>query len=376
MPEIRRLALGAAVGLVCAGALRAQVPPGATPHERALLARAESLVAQVETRRERQRQEDRERSRARLVESAGLAVVVPGQASPDQVLRSLDTAARFLQGFGGVPDGFARSVVVVLANATDTAAVLASPVVQGRQRVRIGGIQRTETAHGASVLNVPALAMATAIATAYRDTRDADWREWLPGDLGVGPWTRSAAWGAFESLSRGTLAVGARCLDGEVQGCRLWLGVDRDSSRFQARYTANEIREFVGRYAQWETRRSTAAQQCLGGADSACFEYATEKHHPISPFPADEGGRRSLVRAVGALHGSEAIGRALADTAGSVGDRFARASGVSEDSLLREWRYWVLTRGRRPQDRELLADALPSILLAGLLLAAARRSRG
>ncbi len=376
MPDPRRLALAAAGALACANALVAQVPPGATPQERALLARAESLVAQVEARRERQRQEDRERSRARLVESAGLAVVVPGQASPDQVLRSLDSAARFLRGFGGVPDGFARSVVVVLSNATDTAAVLTSPMVQGRQRVRIGGIQRTETAHGASVLIVPAVAMATAIATAYRDTRDADWREWLPGNYGVGEWTRNAAGGAFETLSRGAFAVGARCLDGDVKGCRLWLGVDRDSSRFQARYTANEIREFVGRYGRWEARRSSAAQQCLGGADSACFDYAAEEHHPISPFPADDGGRRSLVRAVGALHGPETIGRALADTAGSVGDRFARASGVSEDSLMREWRYWVLTRGGRPQDRELLADALPSVLLAGLLLAAARRSRG
>jgi hypothetical protein len=70
------------------------------------------------------------------------------------------------------------------------------------------------------------------------------------------------------------------------------------------------------------------------------------------------------------------VARALADTTGSIGERLARASGVGEDSLMLEWRYWVLNRGGRPSDRNLLADGVPAVLLAALLLAAARRSRG
>lgn len=376
MPDARRVVAAVLAALAWSAAAAAQVPPGATAEERALLVRADSLWSQVQVRVERKRQADRERFRGRLVESAGLAVVVPGRTLADQAARGLDTVRAMLRGFGGVPEGFERSVVVVLANATDTALALAAPIVRGRQRVSIGGIQQSATKGGGTTVNLPALAVATAIAWAYRETRDADWRTWLPPDCGVGPWTRNATWNAFESLTRSPWGAGSRCLAGDVRGCRLWLGLDRDSSPFRARYDANELRDFFDRYGRWMAERSPAGRDCLSGAGTACIEYAREGHHPLSPIPADETGRRSLVRAVLALHGPGSLGRALADTAGSVGERFARAAGIGEDSLVREWRYWVLTRGGRPEDRNLLADAAPGLLLAGLLLAAARRSRG
>jgi hypothetical protein len=281
-----------------------------------------------------------------------------------------------LQEFGGVPEGFARSVVVVMLNATDTDVALAAPVLRGRKHVSVGGVQLSEGPGGRGVYNLPGLVVASAIARAYTDTRDADWREWLPGNYGLGPWTRDAFWSAFESLTRSPWAVGARCLAGDVRGCRLWLGVDRDSAPFQARYGANEIRDFIDEYGKWNAERSAAGRDCLSGTGASCYEYAREAHHPISRVPADETGRRSLIRAVHALHGPAALRRALADTTGNVGVRFARAAGISEDSLLLEWRHWVLTRGGRPQDRGFVGDAAPAVLLAGLLLAAARRSRG
>jgi len=376
MPDLRRAAAIALAALVGAANLGAQVPPGATVRERMLLARADSLYQQVQARAERERQTNRERSRAQLVEAGGLAVIVPGQVSADEALRSLDSAGAILRDFGGVPEGFARSVVVVFENATDTNLALAAPIVRGRRRAMVGGVQLSEGA-GSSTLKLPGLVVASAIAWAYRDARDVDWREWLPGNYGLGPWTRSAAWTAFESLTRSTWTVGARCLAGDVRGCRLWLGVDRDSSPYRSRYEATEIREYLNRYARWFAQGSATGRECLSGSAAACFEFALEGRHLIvSPFPADEAGRRSLVRAVGALHGARALERALADTAGSVGERFARAAGIGEDSLLLEWRYWVLTRGGRPQDRNLFADAAPAVLLAGLLLAGARRSRG
>jgi hypothetical protein len=376
MPDVRRAGPAALAALIWAGGLLAQVPPGATPQERALLARADSLYRQVEARRERLRQSERESARGRLVESGGLAAVVPGQAQPDQALGALDTAGMMLRDYGAVPEGFGRSVVVVFENATDTALALAAPLVRGRRRVPVGGIQFGGPTGGKAAFKVPSLVVASVIAVAYRDTRDADWRAWLPGNYGVGPWDRNASWSAFEILTRSNWAVGSRCLAGDVSGCRLWLGVDRDSSPYRARYQADELRDYFGRYSKWFAERSPAGRDCLSGAGSACFEYALEEHHPIPAIPADPTGRKSLVRAVRALHGAKALERALADTAGSVGDRFARSAGIGVDSLMREWRYWVLTRGGRPQDRNLLADAAPAVLLAALLLAVARRSRG
>jgi hypothetical protein len=310
------------------------------------------------------------------VESAGLAVVVPGQVTPDAAVRALDSAEALLRDFGGIPEEFARSVVFVFVNATDTAAALAASVAQGRRRVPIGGIQLTERKGGGSAYNVSGLIVASAVAVAYRDARGGDWRAWLPGDYGIGPWGRGAMWSAFGSLARSRWLVGSRCLAGDVAGCRLWLGVDREASPYQARYRAEELRDYLDDYGKWMAQRSPAGRDCLSGAASACFAYALEEHHPFPAVPADETGRRSLVRAVRALHGAEALQRALGDTTGSVGERFARAAGIGVDSLMSEWRHWVLTRGGRPRDRNLVADAAPAVLLAGLLLVAARRSRG
>jgi hypothetical protein len=84
--------------------------------------------------------------------------------------------------------------------------------------------------------------------------------------------------------------------------------------------------------------------------------------------------RGSLLRAVRVVHGAAALRRALADTSGSVGVRLARASGVSEDSLLAEWRAWLLTGGGGRRVTADFADGVPVALLGALLLLAAARS--
>ncbi|MGD0483048.1 MAG: hypothetical protein ABSB58_00180 [Gemmatimonadales bacterium] len=376
MSEIRIGAVALAA-LCWAAGLPAQAPPGATPQERALIARVDSLWREDEARVGRKRQAYRDQSRGRLIEAGGLAVVVPGQVPAGTALGSLDTAAAILRDFGGVPERFVRSVVVVAQSATDTSLALAAAVARGRRRVPLGGVQLSAAKGGGMVLNIPGLLVASAVAAAYKDTRDSTWREWLPGDLGFGPWSRGSAWAAFGSLARSPWAVGSRCLAGEVRGCRLYLGVDRDSSPYRSRYGATEMQEYVNTNDRWLAQGSATGRECLSGAATACYEFALEGHRLIiSPFPADADGRRSLVRAVRALHGARAVERALADSEGGVGERLARAAGIEEDSLLLEWRHWVLTRGGRPQDRNLLADAAPAALLACLLLAVARRSRG
>jgi hypothetical protein len=357
---------------VIAARLGAQVPPGATARERALLARADSLYGQLEARQARVAQAQREQSRGRLAESGGLAMVVAGTVPVAEALHALDSARVVLGAFGGVPEAFGRSVVVVFQDATDTGIALRADAVRDRRRVPVTGIVQSVSGPRWSVNG---LLIAGIIARAYRASLDPDWRAWLPWDYGFGPWDRENAWAAFWALTRSPWAVSASCLAGAPAGCRLWLGVDRDTAPYEARFSAGELRQTIVEAVRWSAERVESGRSCLDGADAACYAFVRETRF-ASAYPADETGRRSVIRAVQVLHGAGAVARALADTAGGIGERLARASGIGEDSLMLEWRYWVLTRGGRPADRNLLADAGPALLLAGLLLAAARRSRG
>ena len=94
----------------------------------------------------------------------------------------------------------------------------------------------------------------------------------------------------------------------------------------------------------------------------------------VPPAPAGLASRRSLMRAVHALHGSAALRRALADTLGSVGMRLARASGLTEDALVTEWRIWLLRAGGHSRVTAGVVDALPVVIVGALLLFAAARS--
>jgi hypothetical protein len=211
---------------------------------------------------------------------------------------------------------------------------------------------------------------------AYRLSLDDDWRTWLPVDFGLGGWERAPALWAYDELTRSPWSVGVRCVAGEPASCRLWLGIDRDSAPYTMRYSVAELRTYFSAGSQeWYAARSDRGLSCLQGEDAACVEYAMHVGRP-QQAPSADAGRKSLVRALHALHGRAAVARALADSVGSIGDRLARAAGINEDSLVREWRYWVLTRGGRPRERSFAADAAPVLFAAGLLLFVATRSRG
>jgi hypothetical protein len=99
---------------------------------------------------------------------------------------------------------------------------------------------------------------------------------------------------------------------------------------------------------------------------------ARETREP-APVPADGFARRSLLRAIHDIYGAPALAAALADTAGAIGTRLARATRVSEDTLVLAWRRRVLglaAFGSRAGARE----AMPALLFAGLLLLAAAGS--
>jgi hypothetical protein len=365
------LATTVVLGIAGAAPLSAQGPLEGSVRDRALLSRAESLLAWANAKDSTLLVARRVAWRARLAVSGGLVLVVPSVVSSDHALRALDSARSLLREFGGIPESFPRSLVIYSFRALDTGAVLASRMLRARTRVQVSLMQDT----GGS-WTVNGWDVAASVMQAYRASLDGDWRTWLPADFGLGGWERSSAWQAYRELTEAPWSVGVRCVSGEPAGCRLWLGIDRDSAPYTTRYSAAELRtHFSSGSREWRAARADRGVACLHGEDAACVEYAIQIQQP-RPFPAFDVGRRSMLRAVHALHGPTAVARVLADSVGSVGDRLARAAGINEDSLVREWRYWVLTRGGRPRERSFAAEAAPVLLAAGLLLFAATRSRG
>ena len=175
---------------------------------------------------------------------------------------------------------------------------------------------------------------------------------------------------AASELMRGETRAGAGCLEGEVADCRRWLGLDRDSL---SRYRPEELRHqiFAGRYFA-DATGARLAQQCQAGLDASCLRLAWLRY--LEPIPAGPLARSSLVGFVRARTAAGALGRAFDDDSGSVGERLARASGVTEDSLVRAWRIWLLTGGGQPRVTASLRDAWPELLFAGLLVLVASRN--
>ena len=370
--QARSLLVTAAVlSLAHAAPLVAQGPLRGPARDRVLLTRAESLLTWATARDSAVLAARRLAWRARLTEAGGLVLVVPSVVPAENARRSLDSAQSLLREFGGIPEAFPRSLVIYSNRALDTGAVLATPALRARTRAQVSLGQDTSGSWTVDGWNV-----AESVMQAYRASLDVDWRDWLPADFGLGRWERYQALSAYRALTESPWSVGARCVAGESAGCRLWLGLDRDSAPYTARYAASELRSyFTTGSPWWWVRRSERGVACTNGEDAACVEFAAHEQRP-EPVPAEAAARGSLLRSVHALHGPAAVARALADSAGSLGDRLARAVGIREDSLVLEWRYWVLTRGGRPRDRSFASEAAPVLLAAGLLLFVATRSRG
>jgi len=363
----RAAGLALALSVVAGGAaLRAQLPRGSTPHARALLARAESLETQL-ARRDTLNRRASERQRVARRFGAGDVVVLLGGVADEAVGAKVAAAgAALLDSLGILPVGFVRSRVVVAYDAAGVDSVARAEGLVGRARVLADFGRPVDTLAGGFVL-------ASALVRAYQEGLDSTWRSWAPGGLSL-DWKEGREGEAARlDLLTGNERVGARCLAGEISRCALWLGVDRDAHPFRTRYAPDELRRVVASSGWTYGANATAARDCVQGSDDACVRFA-ESDRVIDATPAGGSARGSLLREIWAVHGRAALGRALADTSGSVAERLARAAGLSEDALLVEWRAWLLTGGGGKRVTAEVADALPVVVFGALLLFAAARS--
>lgn len=356
------LALGLSAGVPIA---RAQASAGADARPAALLARAESLQARITLGESLARREVYRQRIARRFDAGDLTVLLAASAGDATGRRVALGAASYLDSLGAIPGSWIAGHVVVAFEAAGVDSVLRAERIGGRAKVMAGFAPEPDSFADGFVA-------AAALTRDFWRTLDADWRGWAPADLGLGWSMARDGEAARQEMLKADTRAGEHCLEGAVAGCRLWLGLDRDPDSFQRRYQSDELRRMIQFMPRYEGSRALA-DQCLRGLDAACVEFARQSQ-TISPIPAGLSSQRSFIHAVRALHGSAALRRALADTLGSVGARFARASGVSEDSLLTEWRIWLLTGGGHPRVTAEVGDALPVVIMGALLLFAAARS--
>jgi hypothetical protein len=154
--------------------------------------------------------------------------------------------------------------------------------------------------------------------------------------------------------------------------------LDADEHAYRARYRGADIRRRTAGNDYWfgsELRQTSQAeiQRCRDGDDDTCLRLV-EKAAMMDSVPAADIARSSLLQAVRALHGPDALRAALLKRTGSLGERLAGASGIGVDSLVREWRSWTLSRGRVDRVRAGPGDAAVVILTIALMVFLAARS--
>jgi hypothetical protein len=361
----RRLVVALALAASAHGAL-AQTARDRDEPLRVRLARARELLAQMNARDSMAKWERGRELRAVRFDAGPLSVVLPATANGDVGRRIAKGAFRALEDLGAIPQDFVASRVAVSLAATGVDSLLRASGLGARATVAVDLGRTPDTL-------ADDWKVAVAIAQAYGRTLDSEWRTWLPWDLGVDwKWAREGE-SSVRALMAGETLAGGRCLEGDARECRLWLGLDRDANPFVGRFRPAELRRLAA--GRWFPPGSEArlAKQCGDGSDDACVQLASAGNK-FSPIPAGYDPRNSLTRAVRVLHGPDALRRALADTAGSVGERLARAARISEDSLVTEWRAWLLTGGGHARVSADVGAAMPSLVFAGLLLFAAARS--
>jgi len=357
-------ALFAAALLVTPTALRGQGGAEERSRLRALLARADSLWALRVAEDSVTARGQRTARRAQLFPSGDVALALWGAVSSSEGDSMARAASAQLSEFGLVPGAFTRGVVVIQVNAADTAALRRNPAMGRRQPLLLDWVPGDPRGVEKVVYE---------ITRAYARSLDSAASVWLPPGAGE-PWSMDRGGErALRWLTESQTSAGSLCLAGDPAGCRRALGLEDAKNPLAARYTAGDIRHML----QEQRYGSARLQACFAGDDGSCLRFAEESRYAgLSPIPASEAVRTSVLRYVRATRGVDAVGRVFAGAPALMGARFARATGQGLDSLVLGWRAWVLSRGRPGRVRTPVGEALAALTFSGvLILLATRRTR-
>jgi hypothetical protein len=139
-------------------------------------------------------------------------------------------------------------------------------------------------------------------------------------------------------------SVAHRCYAGNLDACKVTLGLTSDPDPVMSWYDSTTRRATVAAMGALLPRSSTGS--CLAGSDRNCIALLrTDDYFAARIAPASPGARSTLIQQAFAMGGPGALQRLLAsDTAPS--SRLAAAAKVPFDTLLAQWLHNVRTRGR------------------------------
>jgi len=349
--------------IALAPVMQAQAPSPGPDSARARLARAELRWAQFVAGDSASRAQTAESRRAVRFDAGPVTMLLPASVGEATGRRVAAGAAAYLAE--AVPSTFVASHVVVAIAASGADSALHAAGLASRERLLVDAYAKPDSLADGWVV-------AAAVANGYRETLDTAWRGWLFPDLGIGWSVQRDGPGAVRDLMMAGVSTGADCLGGDIRGCRLWLGLDADPNPYQVRYRRDDLRRALAARSFAWGNTVALARQCLEGLVAACTRAASLGLLPA--VPAGPSARGSVLAFIRARGGPDAVTRALRDSSGAIGDRLARTLRLPEDSLVGEWRIWVLTGGGRRRVTANLRDALPVVFFGALLLWAATRS--
>ncbi|HEY2806983.1 MAG TPA: hypothetical protein VGI92_14080 [Gemmatimonadales bacterium] len=349
--------------------LAAQASFDSTAYLRSRVAQLDSLLGHTSaspTTRSRVLAEQAHDHPLRVQVEGRLTLAVPLDVPAQWVSTMAHAADSTLGEFGGIPDETIRRLVLLEVTLTPENAMLAQ--FKGRPFASLSPVRASDSAeaNGSKALE--------AMAHYFTGTLDSTWQKWLEGQLVLAWNSNLDGERALDDLaSVGGYVSGKECLAGMLASCRQWLGLDDSPQPYSVRYRPQELvsalRNSDGSHG------NPTEDRCRGGDAQACAEFFTlMSWHPLPSIPASGEMRMSLLRELRERHGKEALRRVLADSAGSVGDRLSHAAGISEDSLVSEWRLWVLGRGRIERVTAGPGDLVSALLFSAILVGMAIRS--
>ena len=351
-----RFLVAAALALTAASA-RAQSTSDTTAMLRARVALLDSLFLRQEQLREENRRAEVQRRPARMIVVSGLTMLLPEdvpRAIADSALHALDST--YLAS-GLVEQADLEPIILVVPGTYDRS-FLDRPEYKARPQIEVDW-RPTNGSHAIDGMIRPI--------SRYLDERlDPAWRAWSPWyAVRWGPNDRNYELARF--TSEGIKLAGKECLAGLLASCRAWLGLDADSNVFTTRYRPSELMDA----ARWVGVNREGSVACQAGNMEACERVFSRGG--LDSIPADGVDGASLMRAVLERHGVPAVRAAIKDRRGSIGERLARATGLPEDSLVSEWRMWVLGGNRVDRVQAGPGEALSALACSALLLGLALR---
>ena len=138
-------------------------------------------------------------------------------------------------------------------------------------------------------------------------------------------------------------SVAHQCYAGNLDACKVTLGLTADPDPVMSWYDATTRRAIV--QAMRQSTSSSSTGSCLAGSDRDCIALMrTDEYFPAKFPPSSPGARSTLIQQAFATGGPGALQRLIAsDTAPS--HRLAAAAKVPFDTLLAQWLRNVRTRG-------------------------------